>query len=45
MIATINKQQLLRLKDELVQAISIVNNQKQKEIPKFLSYLNAMTKT
>lgn len=44
MIATINKQQLLRLKDELIQAISIVNNQKQRETPKFLSYLNVMKK-
>ncbi|KNY30471.1 hypothetical protein [Pseudobacteroides cellulosolvens] len=44
MIATINKQQLLRLKDELIQAIYIVNNQKQRETPKFLSYLNVMKK-
>lgn len=44
MIVTINKQQLLHLKAELTRAISIVNRQKQKEIPKFLSFLNIMKK-
>lgn len=44
MIKVIDKQQLLCIQDELVNAISIINNQKQGEIPKFLSCLNIMKK-
>ena len=42
MIKVVNKQQLLCLKNELENAISITNN--QGEIPKFFSYLGIMKK-
>lgn len=37
MIKEIGKQQLLFLQDELAKAISIANNQRQGETPKFIS--------
>lgn len=44
MTTIISKQKILCLEDRLTQVISIVNNQRQREIPKFLSYLNVMKK-